>query len=66
MSGRWTCAVRYVPVAPERRALALIGDAMGLLDLEGLCHGLGHRRRSRLRRQPCAVDRFYVYGAPLR
>jgi DNA-binding CsgD family transcriptional regulator len=32
--------VGVIPVAPERRVLALVGEVMGLLDLDELCSGL--------------------------
>ena len=33
-------SVRAIPVALERRVLSLVGDVMGLLDLDELCAGL--------------------------
>ena len=45
-----------MPAALERRALALIGDVIGLLDLEELCHGLLRALREAIPADWCAIN----------
>jgi DNA-binding CsgD family transcriptional regulator len=45
-----------MPTALERRALAVVGEVMGLLDLEELCHGLLRALREAVPAEWCALN----------
>jgi DNA-binding CsgD family transcriptional regulator len=54
--GRAAASVCAIPAALERRTLALIGEVMGLLDLEELCDGLLRALREAIPAEWCALN----------
>ncbi len=44
-----------MPVSLEKRALSLVGELLGLLDLDELCHGLLHVLRDEIPADWCAI-----------
>lgn len=48
--------MRAIPAAPQSRALALVGEVMGLLDLEELCAGLLRALREAIPAEWCALN----------